>query len=704
MAMIHLRGGRVSLVIDTDDGVPQVLWFGADLGDIDESTVRAALGRPVTIASQIHEAPLSLLPEPSRGFTGHPGLRGQRDRLDWSPRFEFDSYQLGFDSFTGTCRDPLAGLKIEMALRFGTPTNDVLVVEYTLTNEGDSPYSLDELLVTLPLAPYDHEVLGFDGRWCHEFSATRTVLGPHALVRESRRGRTSSDRFPGVFVGEAGFGEHRGNVTGWHLGWSGNHVMRVERMPDGRGYIQLGELFDAGEMVLQSGESYTTPQVFASTSTNGLNQASQQFHTHWRSRPGHPSPQRLRPVTLNTWEAVYFKHDMETLQELARKGAEAGVERFVLDDGWFGSRRNDRAGLGDWWVDLGQYPEGLAPLITLVRELGMEFGLWVEPEMVNPDSDLYRQHPDWVLAVDGYPRDLSRNQLVLDLTNPEVFDYLFTKLDGLLTVNAISYLKWDMNRDTAQPAHFGRATMHNQTLALYRLIDKLMIEYPRLEIESCASGGGRIDAEILKRTMRVWTSDCNDPLERQHIQRGASYFWPPEILGSHIGPPKSHTTARTHSTSFRSATAIPYHLGVEWNLIRTEQRDFLDLRGAIGVHKTHRKLFHSSTVVRQEHPDPSVAAVAFIAADKAEAVVSVAQLAFPLSSINAPVRIVGLDPMVRYEVRMLMPTPEYGAMQTATPWFRTGFLHLTGKQLENHGVQLNVLYPESAFLLHLKAI
>ena len=480
--------------------------------------------------------------------------------------------------------------------------------------------------------------------------------------------------------------------------------MRLERMPDGRGYIQFGELFDAGEIVLQPGESYTTPEVFASSSAQGLNQASQQFHAHWRSRPGHPSPKRLRPVTLNTWEAVYFKHDLETLQELARKAAEAGVERFVLDDGWFGSRRSDRAGLGDWWVDSGQYPDGLTPLITLVRELGMEFGLWVEPEMVNPDSDLYRDHPDWVLAVDGYPRELYRNQLVLDLTNPDVFDYIFTKLDGLLAVNAISYLKWDMNRDTVQPAHLGRAAMHNQTLALYRLIDKLLVEYPRLEIESCASGGGRIDAEILKRTVRVWASDCNDPLERQHIQRGATYFWPPEILGSHIGPPKSHTTARTHSTAFRGATALPYHLGVEWNLIRTEQRDFLDVRGTIGVHKTHRKLFHSSTVVRQEHPDPGVIAVAFIAPNKAEAVVSVAQMAMPLSSINAPIRIVGLDPLTRYEVRMLMPTPEFGLMQVSTEWFRTGFIHLTGKQLENHGLQLNVLHPESVFLLHLKAV
>ncbi len=704
MAMIHLRGANTSLVIDTDSGVPEILWFGADLGDIDESTVRTALKRPVTAANLAIEAPLSVVPELAQGFMGHPGLRGHRDGLDWAPQFSMGSYQLGFDKFTAVCRDARVGLRLDVSLELGAPRNDVLIAAITLTNEGELPYSLDELLMTLPLAPQANDVLGFDGRWCHEFATTRTALGPHALVRENRRGHTSRDRFPGVFVGEAGFSEHRGNVTGFHMGWSGNHIVRVERMMDGRGYIQLGEVFDSGEMVLQPGESYTTPQVFASASTNGLNQASQQFHAHWRSRPGHPSPRRPRPVTLNTWEAVYFKHDMATLQDLARKAADAGVERFVLDDGWFGSRRSDRAGLGDWWVDSGQYPEGLTPLVTLVRELGMAFGLWVEPEMVNPDSDLYRDHPDWVLGINGYAKPLSRHQLVLDLTNQDAFDYIFTKLDGLIAVNGISYLKWDMNRDLVQPAHNGRAATHTQTLAVYRLIDKLKVEYPHLEIESCASGGGRIDAEILKRTVRVWTSDCNDALERQHIQRGASYFWPPEILGAHIGGPRSHTTGRRQTTSFRSATALPYHLGVEWNLIDTDQRDFLEVRSAIKIHKQHRALFHQSTVVRQEHPDPGVVAVAFVAPDQREAVVSVAQTTFPASSVNAPVRVVGLHATTRYEVRMMVPMPEFGPMQTSTEWFRIGSLQLTGRQIELHGIQLNVMNPESVFLLHLKAI
>ena len=267
-------------------------------------------------------------------------------------------------------------------------------------------------------------------------------------MSEHLRGRTSHEHVPLLFAGSSGFGEWTGEVHGVHLAWSGNHTMLAERLADGRRYVQAGELLHPGEVVLEPGESYTTPTVVGVYSSAGLTPATWGFHRAVRRSPAHPNSPR--PVLLNTWEAVYFHHDLDTLRELADVAAEVGIERFVLDDGWFGSRRDDTSGLGDWWVSPDVYPDGLKPLIDHVTALGMEFGIWVEPEMVNPDSDLLRSHPDWALTTEGYEPVLGRNQLVLDLGRPEAFAHVLGLLDALLSDHDIAYVKWDMNRDHVQ--------------------------------------------------------------------------------------------------------------------------------------------------------------------------------------------------------------------------------------------------------------
>src|SRR6266542_1136250 len=249
-----------------------------------------------------------------------------------------------------------------------------------------------------------------------------------------------------------------------------------------------------------------------------------------------------------------------------RSTATCGVERFVLDDGWFRHRRDDTAGLGDWYVDETVWPHGLEPLIGHVRSLGMEFGLWVEPEMVNPDSDLYRAHPDWILSAGGRLPPTCRHQQVLDLANPGAYGYVRARLDALLSENDIAYLKWDHNRDLVDAGHQGRPGVHAQTLAVYRLLDELRAAHPGVEVESCSSGGARVDLGILERTDRVWASDCNDALERQTIQRWTGLFLPPELIGTHVGPPRAHTTGRVHDLSFRAATALFGHAGIEWDV------------------------------------------------------------------------------------------------------------------------------------------
>ena len=329
-----------------------------------------------------------------------------------------------------------------------------------------------------------------------------------------------------------------------------------------------------------------------------------------------------RPVVLNTWEAVYFDHNLGTLIELADSAAELGVERFVLDDGWFRGRRDDHAGLGDWYVDEALWPDGLTPLIEAVTSRGMEFGLWVEPEMVNLDSDVVRAHPEWIVGPsaqsykDGGRLPLEwRNQHILDLVNPDAWQYIYDRVDALLRENNISYLKWDQNRDLLEHGHAGRASVHEQTLAAYRLFDELRTAHPGVEIESCSSGGARVDLGILERTDRIWGSDCNDALERQTIQRWTGLVVPPELVGGHIGPTTSHTTARTHDLSFRAITALFGHFGMEWDVRQVQGAEREELKRFIALYKEHRGLIHSGRMVRADLPDDSLMLHGVVSAD-----------------------------------------------------------------------------------------
>ena len=475
--------------------------------------------------------------------------------------------------------------------------------------------------------------------------------------------------------------------------------MLAERLADGRRYVQAGELLHPGEVVLEPGQAYATPDVLAVYSSEGLTPATWGFHRAVRRSPSHPASPR--PVLLNTWEAVYFRHDHETLRELADTAASIGIERFVLDDGWFGSRRDDSSGLGDWTVSADVYPDGLAPLIDHVTGLGMEFGIWVEPEMINPDSDLYRAHPDWGLATDGYEPVLGRNQLVLDLGRADAFAHILGQLDALLADHDIAYVKWDMNRDHVQGSgSTDAAGTHSQTLALYALLDVLRQRHPDVEFESCASGGGRVDHEILQRVERVWTSDCNDALERQTIQRGASMLIPPEVMGAHIGPTRAHTTGRVHTLAFRAASALFGHLGVEWNVARLDDDQRARLADAISVHKRFRPLLHSGDVVRFD-TDDAYCAHGVYAADRSEGLVSFAQLTTAPSLTPPALRLPGLDPDARYRVEHVALPGERWGMALSQPAWLTDGIELTGRQLAAHGVRPPVMHPESAVLFSL---
>jgi len=692
MRLERLSMPGCDLLVDVSAGVPVLVHWGAPLGDAPLTHLAAAVQRPVPGGSIEQPPALSVVPEHGSGHPGRPGLLGHRRRgVAWAPRFQPGSVTRADGSLTVVAVDPVAELELTTVLELG----DVLQVSCTVRNLSSSRYLLQGLGITLPLPAHASELLTLHGRWTREFHTERRPFATGTWLAENRLGRTSHERPPLVFAGKPGFGEWSGEVWGAHLAWSGNHFVAAEVLPDGRRSLQLGELLHPGEIALEPGESYRTPTLLGVYSGSGLTAASQQFHRYARALPAHPT--RPRPVLLNTWEAVYFDHDTERLQALATAAAEVGIERFVLDDGWFGGRRGSTAGLGDWEVSPEVYPHGLTPLIQHVRDLGMEFGLWVEPEMVNPDSDVYRAHPDWALVTDGYEPKLSRHQLVLDLTNPQAYAHVRDQLHAVLAANDIAYVKWDHNRELVQGSDAtGASGAHRQTLAAYRLFDELRELHPTVEFESCSGGGGRIDLEILRRTERVWTSDCNDALERQTIQRGASLLIPPEVMGAHIGPTRAHTTGRSQSLPFRALTAIWGHLGVEWNLLELDQHERSSLAAAIAVHQRFRPLLHGGQVVRFDPvlngTHASAHAHGVYADDLGEALVAMVQLTTGMSLVPAPLRLPGLLPEAVYHVQEI-------SLGGKRPLIEP--LALSGRQLATIGIQLPVLAPESGVLLHL---
>jgi alpha-galactosidase len=701
--VVHRLSARgVDVVVDWSAGPPAIVYWGAALGEAELTSVRSSAQSPIAHGALDVVAPIAVVPEHGSGWPGRPGLLGHRRRgTGWAPRFAVgeasgDEAELHVD-----CTDEVAGLAMRVDLRL----DHALIVAATLTNTADSRYLLDQLVLTLPVPSRADELLGFAGRWAREFHPVRVpfTFGAHAV--ENRSGRSSQEHVPTIFAGSHGFGEWHGEVWGAHLGASGNHQLLAQVLPDGRKVMQLGELLHPGEIVLQPGEAYSTPTLYGVYSPSGVTEASWGFHRTLRSRAQHP--RRPRPVLINTWEAVYFNHDFATLAALAEIAAEVGVERYVLDDGWFGSRRNDRAGLGDWVVSLDAHPNGLIPLIDHVRSLGMEFGIWVEPEMVNPDSEVYRAHPEWALTTPGYQPAMGRQQLVLDLAHPDAYAHVRDQLHAVLRDHDISFVKWDMNRHHVQASGAdGAAGTHAQTLAVYRLLDELRTLHPDVEFESCSSGGGRVDFGILERTERVWTSDCNDALERQHIQRGVSMFVPPELMGAHIGPPSAHTTGRTHSLAFRAVTAMFGHLGIEWNLLVLSEDERAELARYVALHKRFRSLLHHGDAVRFDVA-PNGTEVANIAhgvysADRDEALVCVAQMGTGPSLTPPPLRLPGLNVDDRYRVAVLDPPGHRSRAGRVQPeWCRDGIV-LTGRQLATHGVQPPAMDPETAMLIHLE--
>lgn len=700
---LHLRNGGTSVVLDASHApLPVIVAWGPDLGDLsgDELAALGLAALPQRVSGGLDRpAALTLIPQESSGWLGTPGLTGHRAGRDFSTKLVTDDIEADGTAATIRATDAAAGLTATIELH--VTDAGLLRQRITLENLAAEPYALTSLAPTFPLPRDLDELLDTTGRHLRERSPQRHAFTIGSHVRESRRGRPGADASLLLAAGRAGFGFERGLVYAVHTAWSGNHRLLAERTPTSDAFLSAGELLAPGEIELAEGETYMTPWAIGSWG-DGLNELSKRFHDELRARSQHP--RRPRPVTLNTWEAVYFNHDLDTLTKLAERAARVGVERFVLDDGWFRGRRDDTAGLGDWYVDADVWPDGLGPLIERVRGLGMEFGLWVEPEMVNLDSDLAREHPDWILRGRDELPVPARQQYVLDLAHPDAWQYLLDRLDALLAEYDIAYLKWDHNRDLleAGAADTGRARVHENVAALYRLLAALKRRHPGLEIESCASGGARVDLGILEHTDRIWTSDTLDPIERLQIQKYTGLLVPTEIMGAHLTSPQVHSTHRRVTLDLSAGVALFGHFGIEWNLTKLDDPGLDRVARWVARHKAHRDLIHTGVMVHGDTPDAATDVRGVVARDATSALFTFTQVSTSVTYPPGRFTLPGLAPDRRYTVRIVAGSVADGPGQSALPWAEQP-ITLTGRQLGTVGLQAPVLYPAQLVLLELTA-
>ncbi len=635
--------------------------------------------------------PPSLLPQSGKGYLGAPAVELMRSGRLLTTDLTMRSFDRLDDSVTFNFVDE--GQRVEIALAWQIAKSGVVVSQATLTNCGTEPLTVVSFAsLTLPLPDWARTLVRHSGRWAGEMQAERVSLPAGAVVIDSRGGRPGFGGGQWVWLEDIAATEGTGRVLGAHLAWSGDHVTRIERNADGEAVLMMSSRFEPGEIELQPGECFNTAEALFRFTDQGRASVSHAFHAHVPLSAG------PRKVHLNSWEALAFDMDLSRLKVLADDAAALGVERFVLDDGWFAGRRDDRTSLGDWRPDPLLFPSGLGPLIEQVHKRGMDFGLWVEPEMVSPDSDLYRAHPDWCLHSPCGDRPTQRHQLVLDLTIAEAADHLFDSIDRLLRNQPIAYLKWDHNRDLFPLAGKG----HAQTLALYALLDRLRVAHPTVEIETCASGGGRVDFAMLTRCARYWPSDNNDAIERLRINQGWFRFLPPRVTGNHVGPSPNPITGRRVDMDFRSKVAMFGHMGVEADPSAMPEEDRAILASHIALYKQWRSVLHEGRLSEIVCDAPGIFGWLAWRGDLGLALAAQTQFG---GDFNAPpVRLIGLEQERRHRVRLLDPWPAKASryLPAADAW-REG-LTLSGRALAEVGLALPLTHPETAWLIAVEAL
>ncbi|MDM7856399.1 alpha-galactosidase [Cellulomonas alba] len=689
-------------------GLPAVLHWGADLGALGAEALDAlecATSRQTAPGTLDTAWRLSLLPQEGDGWSGRPGLLLARDGRPVFPRWRVSDVDHSQDDACVRITATSDGLVLRSRLAVGA--GGLVEVAHEVTNTGGGLVEVVHVEATLPVPKTADRLTSFGGRWSQEKAPTTMAMPSGAWSRETRRGRAGHDQPWVTFATEGEPLSTTGQVWAVHLGWSADMRHRCDRVSEHVTLLGAGELLRPHELHLAAGETYRTPTAYFAWSDAGLDGVSARFHAWVRAREQHP--RSTRPLVLNVWEAVYFDHDPTRLEALARRAAQVGVERFVVDDGWFLGRRDDTSSLGDWVVDPVQYPDGMEPLADLVHGLGMQLGLWFEPEMVCLGSEVAEAHPDWLLhnpASVPDPEGLShRHEYVLDLANPDAFEHVRSQMSEVIGRLGVDYVKWDHNRDLLEPVHDGRPGTHQQTIAAYRLMDVLKAAHPGLEIESCSSGGARTDLGILAHADRVWGSDNNDPVERQESHRWTELVLPPELIGSHVGPSPAHVSGRTTELSYRAAVALQGHAGLEWDLMGCTEDELERVTAYAALYKELRPLLHTGTVIHPDHVDPALRVRGVVAPDGSRALLTVTSVRGADEALAPRLRLTGLDPDRTYTVRV---RDEIGGARMGswcTPaWMSKEPFEVGGRVLAEVGLQLPTLQPVQALILQLDAV
>lgn len=685
------------MVLDLRAGAAELAYFGSALpmGE-DLASLCGVLQRGRHASQPDCPAPRALLPYAGEGHLSAPAITIQHDGHPLTPRMKLIKIT---QRDAGLClehRDDALGLwcQIELAILHGG------LVEFRtqLRNDRDQPLGLISLAsLTLPLPSWASHMVRYAGRWSAEMQHQRLALHQGTIAGASYGGRPGFGGGAWVRIEGDDAGELRGDALAAHLAWSGDHILTVERNADGDATLTMAARLEPGESMLAPGDTFCAPRALVAVSAQGIARLRHAFHAHVLGAVVPDiAASTPRKVHLNSWEALAFDQSLEKLSALADRAAALGVERFVLDDGWFAGRRDDTTSLGDWVADPGIFPDGLDPLIDHVRRSGMDFGLWVEPEMVSPDSALYRAHPDWCLHLPGRPRLTQRNQLVLDLTRPEVSDHLFASLHRLLADHDIAYLKWDHNRDLFPLAGKG----HAQVIALYALLDRLRAAHPQVEIETCASGGGRVDLEILERCSRFWASDNNDPIERLQINAGWFDFLPMRITGNHVGPSPNPITGRQVAMDFRAKVAMFGHMGVEADPGAMSAEDRQCLAAHIALYKQWRDVLHAGHLWRLTPPACDVHGL--LAMHEGRGIALIAQTRQAATYDVPHIRFAGLEDDADYRVALLAPWCEKAKAQLSKPQLYAEGITLSGRALRLAGISLPLQYPETAWLVSIE--
>ena len=545
-------------------------------------------------------------------------------------------------------KDEVTGIVLELLYSIFSGKG-ILARSARFINEGIAPvHLLNAMSLSLDLPDSDYVWMQFSGVWARERHIIERKLEQGIQAVGSIRGNSSHEHNPFIVLRRPSTTETSGEVMGFSLIYSGNHRMQAEVDTHNTTRVTTGINPQNFDWKLDCGESFQTPEAVVVFSNQGLNGMSQTFHKlyqkrlvrgYWRDRP--------RPVLNNNWEATYFDFTEDRLVEIAAKAKECGVELFVLDDGWFGKRSNDYTGLGDWVANKERLPFGIKGLADRIEEMGMKFGLWFEPEMVNPDSDLYRAHPDWAISVPNRISSLSRNQLILDLSRDDVCDYIITAVSDVLKSANIEYVKWDMNRPMTDMPYEGYN--HKYTLGFYKIMDAITGAFPNILFEGCSGGGGRFDAGVLAYMPQIWTSDNSDAAARLKIQYATSMGYPVSAISAHVTAVPNHQNGRITSLKMRADTAYAGVFGYELDITKMSDTELAEIKKQVETDKKLRTLMRTGDFYRILSPyETNYCSWEMVSKDKKEVFFYSAKIFSVANSHDIRIKLKGLDAEAKY--------------------------------------------------------